>query len=145
MKRWIIILIVGSYFVEVIFTLFELSDSVPIKRHPYYQGHTYDNGVYWNGWVSDAVFVYGIMEIVARAMIFLAVYYAFRDRIFLKIFIVCFWVEVADVFDYWLFRNDPYPFLPKHETKFGTLALEFNYIKLAIISYFAWRDYTTAP
>lgn len=141
MKRKIIILIVVSYFVGLIFTLFEFEKRIEKKWHPFFDGITYQNGDKWNGWVTDAVFAYGFMEMVSRGLIFLAAYLAVSHKIFLKLFIVCFWVELADMFDYWLFRNDPYPLLPKYETKYGTLALEFNYIKLAIVSYFAWTDW----
>lgn len=143
MKRRIIFLIVLSYFVGLIFTLFEFNAVVRHKRHPFYLGHTYENGEYWNGHVTDAVFVYGFMEMISRGLIFLAAYYAVLHKIFLRLFIVCFWVEIADMMDYWLFRNDPYPFLPVIETKIGKIALEFNYIKLGIICYFAWRDSNT--
>lgn len=144
MKRKIIFLIVLSYFVELIFTLFEFNAQVVHKWHPFYQGHTFENGEFWNGHVTNAVFVYGFMEMVSRGLIFLAAYYAVSHKIFIKLFIVCFWVELFDMFDYWLFRNDPYPFLPKYETSIGTIALEFNYIKIVIICYYAWRHYNTA-
>lgn len=137
MKGRIICLIIASYIVGFLFTLFEF-DAVERKHwHPFYEGHTYENGEYWNGHVTDAVFVYGFMEMVSRALIFLAAYLAIMHRIFLKLFIVCFWVEVADMADYWLFRNDPYPFLPR----IGNFALEYNYIKLAIIVTFSIREY----
>lgn len=137
MRRRIIILIVLSYVVELIFTLFEFDIVVARPWHPFYYGHTYEDGSYWNGWVSDGVFVYGFMEMVARALIFLAAYYAVINKIALSLFIVCFWIELVDMLDYYLFRNDPWPFFPR----IGNFGLEYNYVKLAIVCYYAWTDW----
>lgn len=136
MRKKIYGLIIASYLVGFIFTLFEFDAVKRHKWHPFYAGHTYENGEFWDGRVTNAVFAYGFMEMVSRAIIFYAAYLAVRYGVFLRIFIVCFWVEVADMADYWLFRNDPYPFLPK----FGNFGIEFNYIKFAIIvSFSAWE------
>lgn len=138
----ILLLIIGSYLVGVIFTMFEFEAVKRHKWHPFYQGHVYEDGTVWNGHVTKAVFVYGFMEMVSRAMIFYAAYLTIIYRVPLyKIFILCFWVEVADMADYWLFRNDPYPFLPKWDTPIGTFAIEYNYIKLFIIGCFCWYEH----
>lgn len=137
MKRKILFLLGLSYLVELIFTLFEFDARIDRHWHPFYQGHTFEDGTHWNGWVTNAVFVYGFMEMVSRGLIFLAAYLAVTNRIFLRVFIVCFWLEMADMVDYWLFRNDPYPFLPK----VGNFGIEFNYIKIAIIGYFITREF----
>src|SRR5687767_9715148 len=130
MKLRIIALIFSSYLVGQLFTLFEFNAVEEKRWHPFYYGHTYEDGRFWDGRVTNAVFAYGFMEMVSRAMLFLAAYLAIVHRInVFKLFMVCFWVEVADMADYWLFRNDPYPFLPR----IGNFGLEFNYIKLAII------------
>jgi hypothetical protein len=138
-KHKIILLIFGSYLVGTIFTAFEFDAVVRKKWHPFYQGHTYENGEYWDGKVTNAVFVYGFMEMVSRAMIFCAAYLAVRHRIFIYLFYVCGWIEIADMFDYWLFRNDPYPFLPK----IGNFGLEFNYVKLFLVGIYSTREWRT--
>lgn len=138
MRLKIILLVVGSYLIELLFTLFEFDAVVKRKMHPFYQGHVYENGEKWNGYVTNAVFVYGFMEILARGMIFLAAYLAVMHKIALRLFVVCFWLEIADVFDYWLFRNDPYPLLPR----IGNFGIEFNYIKIATVCIFSAIELT---
>jgi len=134
-KERILIAIVFSYVVELLFTLFEFDAEVDRKWHPFYNGHTFQNGKYWNGWVTNCVFVYGFMEMAARGTMFLAAHWAIRHRIMLRIFVVCATLEMLDMFDYWLFRNDPW---------FGT-PIEFNYIKIGVVIFYArreWKNYS---
>lgn len=133
-KERILISILLSYVVELIFTLVEFDKEVVSKWHPFYNGHTFENGDYWNGWVTNCVFAYGIMEIAARAILLISAHWAIINGIRLRIFLVCAGLEILDMADYWLFRNDPW---------FGT-PIEFNYIKIGVVIYYArreWKNY----
>lgn len=138
----ILILIVLSYFVDLLFTLFEFDAQVMKAWHPFYQGMDFPNGFHWDGKVSDSSFVYGFMAMVSRAMILLAAYLAVTHRILLNIFIVCFWIECADMLDYYLFRNSWWPFIPKFDfLMFENVEFEFNYVKIIIVILFAVREW----
>lgn len=133
--------IVGlSYLIQVFFTLFEFDAEVMRKFHPFYDGMTYQNGYHWNGWVTMANFVYGLMEIVARVMIFLSASIAVLFGVKTCIFIVCAFVEVADIFDYWLTRNGPWFTVDKFLI-FENWEFEHNYIKIFIVLSFCYTEW----
>lgn len=142
MKAKILILIVASYFVDLLFTLFELDAQVMKNWHPFYQGMDFPNGYHWDGKVSDSTFVYGFMAMASRALIFLAAYLAVSNRIFLTIFVACVWVELADMLDYYMFRNSWWPFIPKFNLfGFENIEFEFNYIKVLFIATYAYLEW----
>lgn len=142
MKAKILILIVASYFVDLLFTLFEFDAQVMKTWHPFYQGMDFPNGFHWDGKVSDSTFVYGFMSMASRAMIFLAAYLAVSNRIFLTIFVACVWVELADMLDYFLFRNGWWPFIPKFNLfGFENIEFEFNYLKVSFITLYAYIEW----
>lgn len=143
LKEKVLLLVIVSYLTGMIFTLFEFNAQVPRKWHPYFKGITYQDGTVWNGWVSDANFVYGFMEMASRGLIFLAAYIAVMNKIPLRIFIVCFWVELSDMLDYWLWRNGPW-FEVVGFMDFETFQFEFFYVKLAIIIFFSAREWRNA-
>lgn len=142
MKAKILILIVASYLVDLLFTLFELDAQVVRSLHPFYNGMDFPNGFHWDGKVSVSTFVYGFMAMASRAMIFLAAYLAVHHRILLNIFVVCFWIECADMIDYYLFRNSWWPFIPKFNL-FGleNIEFEFNYLKVSFITLYAYKEW----
>lgn len=127
--------------VDLLFTLFEFNATEMHPWHPFYQPITFPNGFVWDGKVSDSTFVYGFMAMLSRAMIFLAAYLAVSHRLFLRIFIICFWVELADSVDYYLTRNG-YWFKVDRFLFFENWEFEFNYIKLGVIFYFTSREWT---
>lgn len=127
--------LVLSYLVGFIFTLFEFDEEIAKLRHPFYKGHTFASGRHWDGWVTDANFVYGIMEIASRGLIFVSADLAIKYRFKLRIFWVCGGIEIIDMYDYWLFRNDEW---------FNT-GIEFNYIKIVVILLYACIEYITSP
>lgn len=142
MRGKILLLIVGVYFVDVLFTLFEL-DTTPWKFHPFYDGYTFPNGSHWNGWKSNNQIAYDIFAFVSRAMIFSASWLAVKHGIVLKIFVLCFFIELSDIVDYWLFNNAWWPFIAKFNfLYFDNFEFEYNYVKLALVICFAvweWR------
>jgi len=131
LKKWILSALVLSYLVELIFTVFELDPEIKRPHHPFFNGLVFQDGTVWNGWVTDANFVYGFMEMAARGLVFLAASWAILYGIRMRIFAVCASLEIIDMFDYWLFRNDEW---------FNT-GFEFNYLKIAIVVFCAWKEY----
>jgi hypothetical protein len=144
-------MVFGSYVVDLFFTLFELDPWTFKPYHPFYEGEVFPDGSVWNGWKTDTQFVHAIMGIASRAMIFLAAWVAIINKIPVKIFIWCLWVEIADGIDFWLTNNDHWPFIPKLTLYFGDIRLEnwefeFNYIKvllMAVLSYKGWKQHNT--
>jgi len=134
-KKWILSALVLSYLVELIFTVFEFDREVKKPWFPFFKGIVYEDGSVWNGWVTDANFVYGFMETAARGLIFLSAYWSVTYGVKLKMYAVCVWLEIIDMFDYWWFYNDQW---------FNT-GVEFNYIKIGIIFYCAWKEYIRLP
>lgn len=138
----ILVLIVASYLVDLLFTLFEFDAQIVEKWHPFYQGMDFPNGFHWDGKVSASTFAYGFFAMVSRAMIFYAAYLAVTYRIWLRIFVVCFWVECADMLDYFLFRNSWWPFIPKFDfIGFKNIEFEFNYLKVLFIATYAYIEW----
>lgn len=127
--------LVLSYLVEFIFTLFEFDEEIPRRRHIFYKGHTFASGKHWDGWPTDVNFVYGFMEMASRGLIFVSAYLAIKYGMRMRVFWICATIEIIDMFDYWLFRNDEW---------FNT-GIEFNYIKIGVILYFAWKTYLDSP
>jgi hypothetical protein len=145
MRAKVLLIVIGVYLVDVLFTLFEL-DTTVWKFHPFYDGFTFPNGQHWNGWKSNNQIVYDLFSFVSRAMILLAAYLAVMNGVRLKIFMVCFFIELSDMVDYWLFNNSWWKFIPKFDLLFiKDVEFEYNYAKLAIIICFAvyeWRPRT---
>lgn len=138
----ILTLIVLSYLVDLGFTLLEFDAEVEKKYHPFYDGITFQDGRHWNGWVTKANFVYGLLAMVSRALLFSAVILTvlFRIRIVMT-FVVCLILECLDMVDYWLFRNGPW-FVMYKVLIFDNWEFEFNYIKIGLVisfSYIEWE------
>jgi hypothetical protein len=133
-------LIAISYLIGLLFTLVEFDTQKAVKFHPLYNGITYSDGSHWNGWVSVANFVYGFMEMVARALLFLSVWVAYKYRVSIKIFGVLAIVECADMLDYWIFRNGPW-FVMNKFLIFDNWEFEFNYIKIGIVLIFCYSEW----
>lgn len=144
-KGKILLLIVGSYFVDLLFTLFEF-DACHVKHmHPFYYGEDLVCG-HWDGQVSNSSFAYGFFAMASRAMLIYAAWLAVKYRILLPIFLVCFWIEMADSLDYYLVRNGWWTFIPKFDFFiFNDIKFEFNYVKILIITGFAAYEYTRKP
>ena len=123
-----------SYLVELIFTLFEFDQEIKKPRYPFFDGITFQDGSTWNGWVTDANFVYGFMETSARGLIFVSAAISSWYGIKMNIFFVCITLEILDGIDYWLFYN---------HTWFDT-GIEFNYIKIGVVFFYAWKEYTAS-
>lgn len=130
-KTWVLLPLILSYLVELIFTVWELDREVKKPYYLLFDGWTYSNGTTWNGWVTDANFVYGFMETAARGLIFVAAAIASWYGVRMRIFFVCITLEIIDGFDYWIFYN---------HTWFNT-AIEFNYIKIGVIFFYTWKEY----
>ncbi len=73
------------------------------------------------------------METAARGLIFLSASWAVMYGIRLRIYGTCAVLEILDMFDYWLFYN---------HTWFDTV-FEFNYVKIGIVLFCAWKEYIT--
>lgn len=148
----VILLVWGSYIVDLLFTLFELDATTMKKWHPFYDGMTFPNGFVWDGRVSDSTFVYGLMSMLSRGMIFLGAYLAVMHRLPIKLFIVCFWIEISDMVDYYLFHNSWWPFIPKINftilwIRFENVEFEYNFLKILIVtifSYIEWKKFKLA-
>lgn len=146
-ERAILLLLAGSYLVDLLFTLFESSSPVTSKWYVFYQGHTYEDGSIWNGEVTAATFWHGINTMLSRAMILSSAYIAVRWGVFVKSFAVCFWVEVLDMLDYWLFYNAWWNFIPKFDLNIGIMTIkdfefEYNFLKIPIVliyCYIEWK------
>lgn len=143
----ILLLISGSYLVDLLFTLFESSSPVLSKWYVFYKGHTYEDGTVWNGEVTTATFWHGLNTMISRAMLLCAAYMAVSWRIFVKSFAVCFWIEVFDMLDYWLFYNAWWVFIPKFDLNIGVMIIkdfefEYNFLKIPIVliyCYIEWK------
>jgi hypothetical protein len=143
----ILILISGSYLVDLLFTLFESSSPVLSKLYVFYRGHTYEDGTFWNGYTTQATFWHGLNTMFSRAMILSAAYISVRWKVFVKSFAVCFWIEVFDMLDYWLFYNAWWVFIPKFDLNIGIMIIkdfefEYNFVKISIVliyCYIEWR------
>lgn len=145
MRGVLLVLVVVIYFVDVLFTLFEL-DTVAWKFHLLYLGHWYPNGEYWNGWKSNNQIVYDVMAFVSRAIIFTVAGLAVKYGIKLQIFVVCFFIELSDIIDYWIFNNAWWNFIPKFDfMMLKDVEFEYNYVKLAIIVCFAVWEWRKGP
>ena len=127
--------LVLSYLTELIFTIWEFDKKVEKPYYPFFDGIIYEDGSKWNGWVTDCVFVYGFMETAARGLIFVSAAIASWYGVKMNIFFVCITLEIIDSFDYWLFYN---------HTWFNT-GIEFNYIKIGVILYCSWKEYSRLP
>jgi hypothetical protein len=143
----VLLLISGSYFVDLLFTLFESTSPETSKWYVFYKGHTYENGDYWDGQVTAATFWHGLNTMLSRAMLLTAAYISVRWRIFVTAFAVCFWVELVDMLDYWLFYNDWWVFIPKFDLNLGLMvikdfAFEYNLVKIGVVltyCYIEWK------
>jgi hypothetical protein len=126
----ILLILAGSYLVGLLFTLVELDSQVKKSFFPFFHGICYQNGVCWDGKMSLANYVYGYAETVVKCMILLDAFYSSG----MKIFRVCFVLEVIDLIDYILLYNSTW-------FTIGTFHFEYNYLKVGIISYFIARDF----
>lgn len=140
-KITLILLILWMAFaVDLIFTLFEFDDVRKQKRHPYYEGHIYNNGKKWDGAVTDANFYHGFFRRITTAMIFLVAFLAVKYRIHPSIFIFCMGLEFFDAVDYWLTRNDEWITLPTFRIGPYTIydyEIEWNHFRLVAIALFS--------
>lgn len=135
LKFWVLLPLVLSYLVELIFTIWELDKQVMKKRFIFFDGWVYEDGSAWDGLVSDSSFVYGFMETSSRGLIFVSAAIASWYGVRMNIFFVCITLEIIDGFDYWLFYNH----------KWFDTHIEFNYIKIALIFFYTWREFITSP
>lgn len=141
MKAKILILIVASYFVDLLFTLFEFEACTVKPWHMFYYGEDLACG-HWNGWVSDSSFAYGFFAMGSRALIFLAAWLAIRHGMLANVFMVCICIEAADALDYYLVRNGWWQFIPPFNAfGFENIKFEFNYVKICFITCYAVYEY----
>lgn len=144
----VLILISGSYLVDLLFTLFESSSPTVSKWYVFYQGHTYEDGTFWNGHTTEATFWHGLNTMFSRAMLLSAAYISVRWSLFIKSFAVCCWIELFDMLDYWLFYNAWWTFIPKFDLNIGIMTInnfefEYNFVKIGIVltyCYIEWKS-----
>lgn len=139
-KDRVIILLFLAFTVDLIFTWFEFNDYERQLMHPFYEGHTYQNGNYWDGSVTTANFAHGFFRRLTTAIVFMCAVWAIQARMHVSLFWMCVCLELVDAFDYWLTRSDEWFTLPVF-TLFGTTyydyEIEFNHFRLiAVVVYF---------
>ncbi len=132
--------IAASYLFGLAFTLFEFDAEVRRKLHPFYDGITFQGGTKWNGYVTVANFVYGLMEMFSKLMLMIAggtaIYFGVRTMIFIP----CAIIELLDMVDYWLVRNGAW-FTMDRFIIFNNWEFEFNYIKIGLILTFCYTEW----
>jgi hypothetical protein len=136
----VFILIAGAYLFDIAFTLFEFDVENPKKYHPFYDGIVFKDGSRWNGWVTQANFVYGFMDIIYRVLLCLSVGLAIYFGVRTYIYFVIAGLEFFDLFDYWLIRNGAWFTMHKFLI-FDNWEFEFNYIKIGFVLTFCYTEW----
>lgn len=127
----IILLLVCSYFIDLIYTLVEWDFNNRYYFFPFFHG--YDG---WDGKMALGSYVYYYCQHVCLMMVFYAFYLLSGWRFVL----VMFWVEAADLVDYMACYHEAWFKLPGFWI-FEEIQFEFNYVKLAIIVWAAIYEY----
>jgi hypothetical protein len=127
-----ILLLVGSYLVDLIYTLVEWDFNTRQSFFPFFHG--YDG---WDGKMALGSYVYYYCQHIKMAMIYCAAYLVTGWRFIT----VLFWVELADLIDYILIYHEGW-FTIGSFWIFEDIKFEFNYAKIFIVSiyaYFEWK------
>lgn len=118
--------LLGSYIVDLIYTLVEWDFGKKYYFFPFFHG--YDG---WDGSMALGSYVYYYCQHVSLMMIYWGCF-LFSGWKFIR---VLFWVEFLDLIDYmlcyheaWLVMIDGFQF-------------DFNYLKLGIIFYYAYNEW----
>lgn len=139
---WVLVLLFAAFTVDIVFTAWEFDDVEKVKRHPYYEGHTYKNGKRWEGEVATANFAHGFFNRLTTAMIFVCAALAIKYKLHPSILWLCCGLEVVDALDYWLTRNDEW-FTVGNITILGRTYYdaEFQYNHARLITLFIFSIY----
>src|SRR5687767_2031466 len=127
-----VLILVGAYLVDLIYTLVEWDFNNRYSFFPFFHGY---EG--WDGKMALGSYVYYYCQHVCLMMIFYAVYLISGWRFLM----VLFWVELADLVDYMLIYHEGW-FRIGSFWIFENFKFEFNYAKVFIVSiyaYFEWK------
>lgn len=125
MRNKVLALVVGSYLVDVIYTMVEWDFQKTYSFFPFFHGHSG-----WDGRMALGSYVYFYCQHVCVMMLLWAAYLASGMR-FLK---YVFWVEFADLIDYALCYHEKW-------LTINGFDFEFSYAKILIVFALAAREW----
>lgn len=126
-----ILLLVGAYLVDLIYTLVEWDFNVKYSFFPFFHG--YDG---WDGKMALGSYVYYYCQHISLSMIFCALYLITGWRFVALLF----WVELADLVDYILCYHEGW-FTIGSFWIFEDVKFEMNYLKVVIITLYAYIEW----